>query len=92
MSKKELTFAEVLEHFTPYDLLEEMGYVEEICFQDFSDLKDYVLDNSDYMGIELKEDYEFNILEESLFDRFIEILNKVSPDKIDKIFKKEFNG
>lgn len=85
----DFTIEEVIEHFGEGELMQAMGFDEDLCFVSDKDLTDYVLENAFWLNIPLTEDLEFNILEQDLYDRFVDIIlkNKVSYDILDNVLK-----
>ena len=48
---EEYSIEEFVDHFGESKILNQLGYDEELCFENDSDLVDYVIDNSGYLGI-----------------------------------------
>lgn len=80
---------DIIKHYGEIELMKEMGYEIEYCFETDSDIKEYVLDNACWLGIPLAEDFNFNIIEQDLYDRFLDILikNKANYEDIDRALK-----
>ena len=48
---EEYSIEEFTDHFGESKILNQLWYDEELCFENDSDLVDYVIDNSGYLGM-----------------------------------------
>lgn len=70
-----MSIEEVLESFTAPELLEALGFDEDLCFSSDKEVGDYVSENADWIGLELKPDFKY-MNDVEIYDRVIEILEK----------------
>lgn len=71
----EISIEEVLEKFTAPDLLKALGFDEDLCFVSDQEVADYASENADWIGLDLKPDFEY-MNEVEIYDRVVEILEK----------------
>lgn len=69
------TKSDVINHFGESELLQEMGYSEEYCFETNLDLKEYVIENSSDLEIELAPYFNY-MVDKDRYDRFVKLLEK----------------
>ena len=71
----ELKISDVLENFTTTDLLNALGFDEDLCFTSDKELGDYAIENADYIEIPLKPEFRYQN-DQEVYDRVVELLEK----------------
>lgn len=72
---EEFSIEEFVDHFGESKILHELGYDEELCFENDSDVVDYIIDNSQYLGIKFEPEYRYHN-DQDVYNRVVELLNK----------------
>ena len=70
-----LKISDVLENFTATDLLNALGFDEDLCFTSDKELGDYVIENADYIGIPLKPEFKYQ-QDQNVYERVVELLER----------------
>lgn len=70
-----LKISDVLENFTTTDLLNALGFDEDLCFTSDKELGDYAIENADYIEIPLKPEFRYQS-DQEVYDRVVELLEK----------------
>lgn len=70
-----LKISDVLENFTTTDLLNALGFDEDLCFTSDKELGDYAIENADYIEIPLKPEFRYQN-DQEVYDRVVELLEK----------------
>lgn len=70
-----LKISDVLENFTTTDLLNALGFDEDLCFTSDKELGDYAIENADYIGIPLEPGFRYQN-DQEVYDRVVELLEK----------------
>ena len=71
----EVSLKEVVEHFQVNDLLNILGFDEDLCFYSDKEVADYVIENADYIEIPLKPEFRYQS-DQEVYDRVVELLEK----------------
>ena len=78
-----LKISDVLENFTATDLLNALGFDEDLCFTSDKELGDYAIENAYYMEIPLKPEFRYQN-DQEVYDRVVELLEKDIKKKQNK--------
>ena len=85
---QDFTIQEIIEYFGKEQLLSGLGYDEDMCFETDVDLTEYVIDNSEWIGIPLFEKFEY-MNDQRIYERTVELLEscKIPHNEWDKFLR-----
>lgn len=82
------TIKEIIKHFGKDEILSEMGYDAEFCFDSDADILEYVYDNSEWLGVDLKPEFMY-MNDNEIYNRVVELIEdiKIPYNEWDKFLK-----
>lgn len=69
----ELNISNVLENFTSTELLNALGFDEDLCFSSDEEVGDYATENADYIGLSLEPEFQYQN-DKDVYERIVELL------------------
>ena len=67
--------ADVLEKYTSTELLNALGFDEDLCFYSDKELSEYAVENADYIGIPLEPEFKYQ-QDQNVYERVVELLER----------------